>query len=185
MRLILAFNVLFGRPPVVSEAHSFNLVSFGSDFLFNHSDLLISGINIIAVGITDSIDAEFLRLLSGPGMSHTGQLEGKDYFKSPDFLSLNSILGTLVTSACATPDPSASRFFYFLAHYHFVKCVVKTVCGDKTGKYFQFPAPSCDKMDLCIIVDSSGSIRDNNPSDYSYDNWALVLQFVSRVNFRS
>ena len=40
-------------------------------------------------------------------------------------------------------------------------------------------------MDLCIIVDSSGSIRDNNLSDNSYDNWALVLQFVSRVDFLS
>ena len=36
-------------------------------------------------------------------------------------------------------------------------------------------------MDLCIVIDSSGSIRDNNPRDNSYDNWALVLQFVSRV----
>ena len=36
-------------------------------------------------------------------------------------------------------------------------------------------------LDLCILIDSSGSIRDNNPSDGSYDNWELMLQFVSQV----
>ena len=34
-------------------------------------------------------------------------------------------------------------------------------------------------MDLCLIIDSSGSIRDNNPPDRSYDNWELQLKFVS------
>ena len=34
-------------------------------------------------------------------------------------------------------------------------------------------------MDLCFIIDSSGSIRDNNPSDGSYDNWQLQLDFLS------
>ncbi len=34
-------------------------------------------------------------------------------------------------------------------------------------------------MDLCLIIDSSGSIRDNNPADGSYDNWQLLLQFVA------
>merc|ERR1711988_1083568 len=33
--------------------------------------------------------------------------------------------------------------------------------------------------DIVFIVDSSGSIRDNNPSDGSYDNWALQLNFIS------
>ena len=31
------------------------------------------------------------------------------------------------------------------------------------------------------MLDSSGSIRDNNPSDGSYDNWNLLLQFVADV----
>ena len=40
----------------------------------------------------------------------------------------------------------------------------------------------CDLIDLCIvIIDSSGSIRDNNPSDGSYDNWELTLSFVKEV----
>ena len=30
-----------------------------------------------------------------------------------------------------------------------------------------------------FVVDSSGSIRDNNPQDGSYDNWNLLLQFIS------
>ena len=28
-------------------------------------------------------------------------------------------------------------------------------------------------------MDSSGSIRDNNPDDGSYDNWSLLLQFIA------
>ena len=31
------------------------------------------------------------------------------------------------------------------------------------------------------MVDSSGSIRDRNPADGSYDNWALVLEYVYDV----
>ena len=36
-------------------------------------------------------------------------------------------------------------------------------------------------MDLCFIIDSSGSIRDNNPRDGSYDNWDLQLQFIANL----
>ena len=36
-------------------------------------------------------------------------------------------------------------------------------------------------MDLCFIVDSSGSIRDNNPPGGSPDNWQLQLEFLSRL----
>ena len=41
----------------------------------------------------------------------------------------------------------------------------------------------CDLVDLCIVIDSSGSISDNNPSDGSYDNWKLTLEFVQEVNW--
>ena len=34
-------------------------------------------------------------------------------------------------------------------------------------------------MDLCFIIDSSGSIRDNNQGNV--DNWLLQLQFLSRL----
>jgi len=35
--------------------------------------------------------------------------------------------------------------------------------------------------DIVFVLDSSGSIRDQNPSDGSYDNWNLILSFVVRV----
>ena len=39
----------------------------------------------------------------------------------------------------------------------------------------------CALIDLCVVIDSSGSIRDNNPPDGSYDNWELLLEFVEQV----
>ncbi len=36
-------------------------------------------------------------------------------------------------------------------------------------------------MDLCFVIDSSGSIRDNNPSDGSFDNYELQLQFLTSL----
>jgi len=38
---------------------------------------------------------------------------------------------------------------------------------------------SQQKADIVFVVDSSGSIRDNNPADGSYDNWELVLKFIT------
>ena len=35
--------------------------------------------------------------------------------------------------------------------------------------------------DVVFVVDSSGSIRDNNPPDNSYDNWSLTLAFISDI----
>ena len=37
------------------------------------------------------------------------------------------------------------------------------------------------RADIVFVVDSSGSIRDNNPNDESYDNWALMLQFMQNI----
>ena len=39
----------------------------------------------------------------------------------------------------------------------------------------------CGAIDLCFVIDSSGSIRDSNPRDNSHDNWELVLRFVKQV----
>lgn len=36
-------------------------------------------------------------------------------------------------------------------------------------------------MDVVFVVDGSGSIRDANPTDNSYDNWSLLLDFVSGI----
>ena len=44
------------------------------------------------------------------------------------------------------------------------------------------PPTPCDdaKVDICLIIDSSGSIRDNNPPDGS-DNWTTQLKFLSNL----
>ena len=36
------------------------------------------------------------------------------------------------------------------------------------------------KRDVVLVVDSSGSIRDNNPEDQSVDNW-IILKGRSKV----
>lgn len=36
-------------------------------------------------------------------------------------------------------------------------------------------------LDVVFIIDGSGSIRDANPADGSYDNWKLLLTFVANV----
>ena len=38
---------------------------------------------------------------------------------------------------------------------------------------------NCEKpFDLCLVIDSSGSIRDKDPKHGRFDNWQLQLQFV-------
>jgi len=61
-------------------------------------------------------------------------------------------------------------------------------CGCEAGYTLSNSQTSCpgsasacetSVADIVFILDSSGSIRDANPSDGSYDNWALALQFIS------
>ena len=35
--------------------------------------------------------------------------------------------------------------------------------------------------DIVFVIDSSGSIRDQNPHDGSYDNWELLVEFVIEI----
>ncbi len=43
-----------------------------------------------------------------------------------------------------------------------------------------FTEEPCEpNVDLCLIIDSSGSIRYNNPANGSHDNWHLQLEFLS------
>ena len=47
----------------------------------------------------------------------------------------------------------------------------------------QTPTDNCGTQiaDVVFVVDSSGSIRDNNPADGSYDNWNKILEFVADI----
>ena len=45
-----------------------------------------------------------------------------------------------------------------------------------------FASSACDTpADFAFILDGSGSIRDMNPADGSYDNWVLLLKFVANI----
>ncbi len=71
----------------------------------------------------------------------------------------------------------------------FTKVSLIAACEERTSSRFSFSLcfpvisePRCEsKVDLCFVIDSSGSIRDANPSDGSYDNWQLQLEFLSNL----
>ena len=46
---------------------------------------------------------------------------------------------------------------------------------------FADPKPCEQQVDLCFIIDSSGSIKEANPEDKSYDNWELLKEFVASL----
>ena len=58
-----------------------------------------SDIALISVGITSEVNEDFLAAISGDAGTTNGQL-GYDYFKSPDFQTLNSILETVSQGIC-------------------------------------------------------------------------------------
>ncbi len=42
--------------------------------------------------------------------------------------------------------------------------------------------PTCDvQVDLCFLIDSTGSIRGNKTGDGSHDNWLLQLEFLAQL----
>ena len=63
--------------------------------------------------------------------------------------------------------------------------------GYKVSVLTAFPTPTptspttgvtCEILvDICILVDSSESIRRANPPDMSFDNWQLVLNFINNI----
>ena len=66
-----------------------------------------------------------------------------------------------------------------------MKCTKYFVFDSKTRfnfKHFISEPDFCDTpVDLCLIMDSSGSIRDHNPPGGQPDNWQLILQFLASV----
>ena len=58
-----------------------------------------SDIALISVGITSEVNEDFLAAISGDAGATNGEL-GYDYFKSPDFQTLNSILETVSQGIC-------------------------------------------------------------------------------------
>ena len=71
------------------------------------------GVTMFAVGITDAVDTETLRILSSPP-----QLENTNYFTSPDFQSLDTVLQELVSQTCVTQPPAGSHTHYGCSYMH-------------------------------------------------------------------
>lgn len=67
---------------------------------FEAEALRASGVTMLAVGITDEVNAATLRTLASPP-----QVEGVNFFTSPDFRSLDSVLQDLVPQTCVTQPP--------------------------------------------------------------------------------
>ena len=44
-----------------------------------------------------------------------------------------------------------------------------------------YPTECTSDLDVVFIIDGSGSIRDANPADGSFDNWNLLLTFVANI----
>ena len=54
-----------------------------------------SGVTMIAVGVTDVIDKDFLKEMSSPP-----QVEDQNYFTAPDFASLSNVASTVAEGTC-------------------------------------------------------------------------------------
>ena len=60
-----------------------------------------AGVEVIAVGITNSVDTNTLRLLSS-----SPQRENENYFAAPNFNQLGDILDRIIVQACVTESPT-------------------------------------------------------------------------------
>ena len=70
---------------------------------------LFSDVGLFAIGITNQINEQFLAAISGDvGVTNGQQVLGYDYFKSPDFQALDSILETVSEGICKRQESSES-----------------------------------------------------------------------------
>ena len=67
-------------------------------------DLQNDGVDVVAIGITDSIDEAELRDISSPP-----KLKGQNYFTSPNFQQLEGILDGVLVQACVTTPPTIAE----------------------------------------------------------------------------
>ena len=87
------------------------------------------------------------------------------------------MLDLVSTGICENPKPS--KYTFQNLNFNFTSWSHSSI--NNTCDITIVELEGCDLIDLCVVIDSSGSIRDNNPSDGSYDNWELTLAFVREV----
>ena len=80
------------KPPALDEARA----------------LRNAGVTVISIGITDHIDADFLKEMSSPP-----QIEGQNYFTATDFSTLNEIQRTVVEGTCSSLEGKNVDLFCF------------------------------------------------------------------------
>jgi len=85
-------------------------------------------------------------------------------------VALDEVLGI------SSPPQELNQQWFLVENFLALSSIVPTVAS-------QTCAHTCStlKADIVFIVDSSGTIRDNNPTDASYDNWTLMLNFMANV----
>ena len=95
------FSVARGDRPGIQNLAIF--ISDGQPFPHNRHNLAIeeaqllknSGTILLAVGITQTIDLEFLKIVSS-----SPQIEGENYFRAPDFSALGAIKRSVGEGTC-------------------------------------------------------------------------------------
>ncbi len=105
--------------------------------------------SVLVVGVTETIEPQFLQMISS-----APQRQGENYFLTPDFLGLDSILKTLVRETCRAP-------------------LKTTLATTPMPKLECFP-----KADVCFVLDSSQSICGNTNG---CQDWASLLNFVTKI----
>lgn len=71
--------------------------------------LKAAGVEVIAVGITNNVDSDTLKMLSSPP-----QQKDRNYFETPQFTQLGDILDRIIVQACVTPPPPVPGMYYIM-----------------------------------------------------------------------
>ena len=115
------------------------------------ADLRAAGVQMVSIGITNSVDENELR-----GLSSLPQRENVNYFTSPDFQQLGQIIDTLLASACVvTPPPATTRRpSKSFNVYSYVRVAVPSFC--------LFMCSSC-----CLLILSEAGFTNSFPCHIS------------------